>query len=393
MFRHLQSFFRLESAGGLTLMATAVLALVLSNSPLSHWYEAILNVPVEVRIGALFLGKPLLLWINDGLMAIFFLLVGLEIKRELLEGNLADRSALALPCFAAAGGMLVPALIYAWWNWKNAATLAGWAIPAATDIAFALGILSLLGPRVPLSLKVFLTAVAIVDDLGAILIIALFYTADLDLLSLGIAALCLLALVTLNRLHVTRIAAYMLIGVVLWVSVLKSGVHATLSGVAIAFAIPMRAPGKPRHSPVERLEHTLHPWVAFAILPLFAFANAGVPLVGLTREALLHPVTLGIVTGLFFGKMIGVFGASWLAIKSGLAAMPAQSTWTALFGVALLCGIGFTMSLFIGTLAFGGESGDLSVAVRLGVLGGSTISALGGYILLRLFLRQEDPAA
>ncbi len=382
MFDRVTEFFRLESAGGLTLIAMAVLALVLSNSPLASGYEALLHAPVEVRIGALFIGKPLLLWINDGLMAVFFLLVGLEIKREMTEGNLSRSGSLALPALAALGGMMVPAGIYASWNWGSPHTLDGWAIPAATDIAFALGVLSLLGSRVPMSLKVFLTAVAVLDDLGAIVIIALFYTTDLNVVSLGFAGCCLAALIALNRFGVTHVAAYLLIGIVLWVSVLKSGVHATLAGVAIAFAIPVRGrDGGP--SPAGGLEHQLHPWVAFGILPLFAFANAGVSLHGVTLATLQHPVTMGIATGLVFGKTVGVFGFGWLAIRCGLSALPPGSTWASFFGVCVLCGIGFTMSLFIGTLAFEEKSAELSVAVRLGVLCGSALCAIAGYSLLR----------
>ena len=381
----LHRFLKLEAAGGLILIGCAALALAISNSPLAHWYDLFLNVPVEVRIGALQLAKPLLLWINDGLMAIFFLLVGLEIKRELLEGNLSSREALILPCAAAVGGMAAPALIYASLNWGDASALRGWAIPAATDIAFSLGVLALLGSRVPLSLKVFLTAVAIVDDLGAIVIIAFFYTADLDMLSLALAAVALLGLLALNRSGVTRIAAYLAVGLVLWVCVLKSGVHATLAGVAVAFAIPIKA-SEGRPGPLHGLEDDLHPLVAYAILPLFAFANAGVSMAGVSLSALAQPVTLGIALGLVLGKAVGVFGAAWLAVAAGWSRLPDEASWSAVFGVALLCGIGFTMSLFIGTLAWNDDGGSHAVAVRLGVLGGSLIAAVLGYGWLRATL-------
>jgi NhaA family Na+:H+ antiporter len=381
----LQNFLKLEAAGGLILIGCAALALAVSNSPLSHWYDLFLQLPVEVRVGALHLAKPLLLWINDGLMAVFFLLVGLEIKRELIEGNLSSRDALVLPCVAAAAGMALPALIYAGINAGDPVALRGWAIPAATDIAFALGVLALLGNRVPLFLKVFLTAVAIVDDLGAIVVIAFFYTDNLNLLSLGLAGLGVAALVALNRLGVMRVSAYLAVGLVLWVCVLKSGIHATLAGVAVAFAIPLMG-GHGESSPLKSLEHDLHPVVAYAILPLFAFANAGVSLAGVSFAALGQPVTLGIALGLVVGKAVGIFGAAWIAVTLKWSRLPAEASWSSLFGVALLCGIGFTMSLFIGTLAWDNNAGDYAVAVRLGVLGGSLISAAMGYAWLRMTL-------
>ncbi len=337
---------------------------------------------MEIQIGELEIHKPLLLWINDGLMAIFFLLVGLEIKREALEGELSTLAQIALPGIAAAGGMAVPALVYVLFNLGSPAELKGWAIPAATDIAFALGILALLRSRVPLTLKVFLLAIAIIDDLGAIVIIALFYTKDLSLMSLLLASIGLVTLTLLNRLRVVRLAPYVLAGIFIWVCVLKSGVHATLAGVALAFAIPIRARDDPEHSPLRELEHILHPWVAYGIMPIFAFANAGVPLVGITVATLLSPLPLGIAMGLFVGKQISIFGSVWLAVKLRLCALPQGATWPQIYGVALLCGVGFTMSLFIGTLAF--EDPQRAVGVRIGVLGGSILSAIIGYLVLRM---------
>jgi NhaA family Na+:H+ antiporter len=313
-------------------------------------------------------------------MAVFFLLVGLEINREVLDGEISSVSRAALPVLAAAGGMAVPAAFYLAANWGNPATTGGWAIPAATDIAFALGVLALLGKRAPASLKIFLLAIAIIDDLGAIVIIALFYTANLSLLALGLAVVGVAGLVVLNRSGVTRIAPYVLVGVFLWVCVLKSGVHATLAGVALAFAIPLKDGRANGRGPLHDLEHALHPWVAFGILPVFAFANAGVPLAGLSWNAVLEPVTLGIILGLFFGKQIGVFVTTWIAVRAGVGRLPDGAGWIHVYGVAVLTGIGFTMSLFIGELAF--PAGDQSAALRVGVLGGSLLSALIGYLVL-----------
>ncbi|MBL8517647.1 MAG: Na+/H+ antiporter NhaA [Betaproteobacteria bacterium] len=394
MSQALRRFLKLEAAGGLILMGCAVLAFIASNSALSPLYDAFLNVPGQVRVGELDIQKPLLLWVNDLWMAVFFFLVGLEIKRELLEGSLSTRETLMLPCVAALGGMVAPALIYAGINWGDSVALRGWAIPAATDIAFALGVLALLGSRVPIALKVFLTAVAIVDDLGAIIIIALFYTADLNLTSLGLAAAGVLALIIANRSGVRAVPVYLAIGLFMWVCVLKSGVHATLAGVATALAIPLAGAKPEDESPLKSLEHSLHPLVAFLILPTFAFANAGVSLAGVQWSAMLQPVTLGIACGLVFGKVIGVFGASWIAIKLGMTRLPDGANFKALFGVSLLCGIGFTMSLFIGTLAWEEDAGSMAVAVRLGVLGGSIIAAVLGYLWLRMVLpaKSADPA-
>ncbi|MGD2044695.1 MAG: Na+/H+ antiporter NhaA [Gemmatimonadota bacterium] len=379
----LREFLRLEASGGLVLMAAAVLAMVVANSPLSDIYQAGLGLLFEVRLGSFVISKPLLLWINDGLMAIFFLLVGLELKREVFEGQLSTIASASLPAFAAVGGMAVPALVYAGFNWDDPVAMKGWAIPSATDIAFALGILSLLGDRVPPALKAFLLSVAVFDDLGAIVIIALFYTSELSLLALAVAATGLAALFALNRMRVTELAAYVLIGVVLWVSVLKSGVHATLAGVALAVFIPLRGhPGK-ASSPVDRLEHALHPWVAFAILPLFAFANAGVSLAGLSLSDLLQPVPLGIAAGLFAGKVIGIGALCAIAVGLGLAALPGGLRWSHIVGVSFLCGVGFTMSLFIASLAFEQGGTQYPGVERLGILVGSIVSGLLGYWILR----------
>jgi NhaA family Na+:H+ antiporter len=376
------AFFRHEAAGGLVLLAAAVAALATSNSPLAWLYDRLLDTPVGVRIGQFALDKPLLLWINDGLMAVFFFLVGLEIKRELLKGELSTFGQAVLPAVAAVGGMGVPALIYAAINADDPVALHGWAIPSATDIAFAVGVLALLGPRIPPSLKVFLLALAILDDLGAILIIALFYTEHLSWLSLLLAGAGSVVLLALNRSGVTRLAPYLLAGAFIWVCVLKSGVHATLAGVVVAIAIPLGAKGESEPSLLEQLEESLHPWVAFGILPLFAFANAGVSLAGLTPDKLLASVPLGIAAGLLVGKPLGILGATWLAVASGLAPRPEGTTWPQLLGAGLLGGIGFTMSLFIGTLAFADPA--FAAQLRLGVLAGSLLSAAAGFLVLSL---------
>lgn len=380
--RKLNEFIHSQSFGGVVLAVAALLALIVSNSPWSGFYERFAQWPGEVRIGGdwLVLSKTLLHWVNDLWMAVFFFLVGLEIKRELMKGELASFRQALLPAGAALGGMLVPALIYAGINWGNAVALRGWAIPAATDIAFALGILVLLGSRVPVSLKVFLTAVAIIDDLGAILIIAFFYTEQLSLNALMAAGLGVLVLVALNRFRVMAVGPYVLVGLVVWLFVYKSGIHATLAGVATALTIPL-SDGK-GGSPLERAEHALHPWVAFAILPMFAFANAGVSLQGLTPSALLQAVPLGITAGLLLGKAVGVFGASWLLIRFAGARLPAAASWQQFFGVCVLCGVGFTMSLFIGALAFQGQGPDYETQVKLGVLCGSILSGIAGALLL-----------
>lgn len=379
----IREFLRLEAAAGIILFMAAVLAMTLVNSPLRWLYDGLLTTTVAIQVGALEIHKPLLLWINDGFMAIFFLLVGLEIKREILEGELSSFSQAALPGMAAIGGMLLPAGVYVALNLHSPETMRGWAIPVATDIAFALGVLALLGQRVPASLKIFLLALAIMDDLGAIVIIAVFYTADLSTTSLGLAAIGIGMLIALNLFGVTRIAAYVVTGLFVWICVLKSGVHATLAGVAIAFAIPLRAQDEHGHSPLTHLEHTLHPWVAYGILPLFAFANAGVSLAGLSMSSLLEPVPLGIAAGLFIGKQIGVFGMTYAAVKFGISNMPEGTTWPQFYGIALLTGIGFTMSLFIGTLAF--EDPSYAPGVRMGVITGSILSAVAGYLIILRF--------
>ncbi|HIJ94253.1 MAG TPA: Na+/H+ antiporter NhaA [Desulfuromonadales bacterium] len=378
----IREFYERESSTGILLMLVTVAALILKNSALASAYNAFLHTPVEIRFGALQIAKPLLLWINDGLMAVFFLLVGLEVKREMLRGSLSSWSQAALPVIAAIGGMSVPALIYFGFNYSDPLSLHGWAIPTATDIAFALGILSLVGKKVPSSLKIFLLALAIIDDLGAIIIIALFYTADLSLVSIAVAAVALLALLALNRAGVVRRAAYILLGIVLWVSVLKSGVHATLAGVALAFMIPLDARvERSERTLSESIEHDLHPWVSFMILPLFAFVNAGIDLRGLSLGQMLTPVPLGIMLGLFIGKQTGVFLFSWVAIRLKLASLPAGSSWTQLYGIALMTGIGFTMSFFIDSLAFTDQMAYDS-ADKLAILLGSLLSGVAGYLVL-----------
>ncbi|WP_020590584.1 Na+/H+ antiporter NhaA [Kiloniella laminariae] len=385
--RMIKSFLQLESAGGIILILAALAALLFSNSPLAALYADSLATPFTIALGDLALSKPVLLWINDGFMAVFFLLIGLELKREILEGQLSSRDQIALPTVAAIGGMAIPALIFVGFNWGEADNISGWAIPSATDIAFALGIMALLGNRVPLSLKILLTAIAIIDDLGAIVIIALFYTAELSVVSLALAAVALIGLFILNRVGVTAKTPYILVGIVLWVCVLKSGVHATLAGVAIGFAIPLKGKNKGSPSPLCDLEHSLHPWVAFMILPIFAFANAGVSLAGITFQSAVTPLTLGIAAGLFFGKQIGVFGFTWLAVKTKICRLPEDLDWRHIYGLSLLTGIGFTMSLFIGGLAY--EDPALGGQVRIGVLSGSLVAALSGYFFLKLTLKNR----
>lgn len=383
----MQQFFRLEAAGGLLLMAAAVFAVIVANSPLYPFYQYILE-DVDLTVGfsshdglsALSLSKPILLWINDGLMAIFFLLVGLEIKRELMDGELSSRDRALLPAMAAVGGMVFPAIIYYFMNQNDPVAINGWAIPAATDIAFALGILALLGSRVPVSLKILLTAIAIIDDLGAILIIAIFYTDTIKIVPLCFALVAFMGLLAVNRLRISRISLYMVFGFILWFAVLKSGIHATLAGVVTAFFIPLSCPDKTLHSPLKHLEHSLHPWVAYFVLPLFAFANAGVSFAGITMQDVLNPVTVGIALGLFWGKQIGIFFWIALSILLRLSPRPKGTTWAQLYAVSVLCGVGFTMSLFIGELAF--DTRNQADAVRMGVIGGSVCAALFGYAIL-----------
>lgn len=381
MKQTIQRFLALESASGILLVIAAVLAMLVVNSPLHTWYELLLNTPVAVQMGALSIAKPLLLWVNDGLMALFFLLVGLEIKREVLQGELADLSKAALPVIAALGGMVAPALVYSAINYHDAHAMRGWAIPTATDIAFALGVLSLLGKRVPTSLKLFLLTLAIVDDLGAIVIIAIFYTTKLSVLSLAVAASALVVLFVMNRRGVLSLTPYLLVGLVMWIAVLKSGVHATLAGVLLAFFIPLRKPAGSEHTLAEGLEHDLHSSVAYVILPLFAFMNTGISLTGLSFNTILEPIPLGIAAGLFIGKQLGIFAACWLAIQLRMAQFPTGIGWWELYGVAILGGIGFTMSLFISSLAF--EGSTVVTNDRLGILVGSILSALIGYFLLK----------
>ena len=380
----LDDFIKRESSAGILLIFTTVLALLFSNSFLAPYYQGFLHIPVEIRVGPLQLDKSLYHWVNDGLMAIFFLLIGLEVKREILEGHLSTIQQAALPGIAAIGGMAVPAVVYLAFNLNDPVASNGWAIPTATDIAFALGILSLLGKRVPVSLKIFLMALAIIDDLGAIVIIALFYTTDLSVTSISVAAAALAVLVLLNRFGVARKAAYFIVGTVLWISVLKSGVHATLAGVALAFTIPLNARDEDGRSfsPLKDIEHDLHYWVAFFILPLFAFVNAGVDMREISLDQMAGPVPLGILLGLFIGKQLGVFGFSWVAIRLGLASLPEGAGWRQLYGVSVLTGIGFTMSLFITSLAFSDDS-LFQFTDRLAILTGSFASGVLGYLLLR----------
>jgi len=389
--RGAQGFFEHEAAGGIVLMLAAALAVLFSNSALAGLYDLLLSTPVAIRIGAFALDKPLLLWINDGLMAIFFFLVGLEIKREVVEGRLSSVRMAALPVIAAVGGMIAPALIYFALNRNDPAALGGWAIPTATDIAFAVGVLALLGSRVPAALKVILLALAIIDDLGAILIIALFYTSTLSLSVLGIAALGVAALAYLNYREVTRISPYVVIGAVIWVCVLKSGVHATLAGVVIALFIPLRTGDRSEPSPLRSVEHGLAPWVAFGVVPVFAFANAGVALHNLSLSDLAGGIPLGIALGLFVGKQLGIMSFVWCAVRLGLARLPDGITWQQIYGVAVIAGIGFTMSLFIGTLAFSDAASQ--DAVRIGVLTGSVMSALFGFAILRAACRSPRTRA
>ncbi len=382
----LARFLRLESSAGIVLMLAAVVAMICANSPWQSYYSLLLDTPVSVRVGDLSVAKPLLLWVNDGLMAIFFFLVGLELKRELMEGELSDLRNIILPGVGAIGGMAVPALVYLFFNHTNEVAQQGWAIPAATDIAFALGVLSLLGSRVPVSIKIFLTSLAIFDDIGAILIIAFFYTAKISTAALIVVALCLPVMALLNRFNVESKSLYIAVGTIMWVAMLKSGVHATLAGVIMAMFIPLKT-NNPDVSPLKIMEHDLHALVAFFVLPVFAFANAGISLAGVGAEQVFHPVPTGIALGLFFGKQIGVFGCCWLAVKVGITRLPRGMSWGSLYGTAALCGIGFTMSLFIGSLAFGASDASLLFDERLGIIIGSLASGVLGYLILRRSLK------
>ena len=389
----IKSFLKLESAGGILLFIAAVLAIVLANSGFEPYYQLVLATPVEIRFGSLGIAKPLLLWINDGLMAVFFFLIGLELKRELVEGELSDKRNIVLPGVGALGGMIAPALVYLWFNGDDPVAAKGWAIPAATDIAFALGVLTLLGSRVPVSIKVFLASLAIFDDIGAILIIAFFYTANISLVALGVVAFCLPVLFLMNRRGVTSKSSYILVGVVMWTATLKSGVHATLAGVVLAMFIPLRSDRGDDPSPLKTLEHDLHSVVAFFVLPVFAFANAGVSLSAVTAEQVFHGVPLGIASGLFFGKQIGIFGICWLSIRLGLAPLPANMNWLSLYGTSALCGIGFTMSLFIGSLAFAETGANSFFDERVGIILGSLFSGVLGFFVLKLSLGDERAGA
>lgn len=378
------AFMKKESSAGLVLIAVTILALILQNSFLTDFYTHFLHTPLQISFGNFGIAKPLILWVNDGLMAIFFFLIGLEVKREVIEGELSTKAQVMLPIIAALGGMIVPALIFSFFNFGDDFAMNGWAIPTATDIAFALGILSLLGNRVPVSLKIFLMALAIIDDLGAIVIIALFYTNTLSIISIIIASICLGTLIVMNKMGVVTKSAYILVGIILWTSVLKSGVHATIAGVLLSFTIPLYSLdyNGNRFSMTKEMEHDLHYWVAFFILPLFAFVNAGVDLKGLSPSAVLGDVSLGIMLGLFLGKQLGVFGFSYLAIKMGLASLPQESNFKQLYGVAILTGIGFTMSLFVDSLAYN-DTELFYYADKLAILLGSFLSGIVGYIFLK----------
>lgn len=384
----MQKFLQLETAGGFLLMAALFLAIFAENSFLKPYYDLFLNVRIELKIGLLELSKPLLLWVNDALMAVFFFLVGLELKREIKVGQLSTRSSIVLPALAAAAGIVVPALIYAAVNYGDPYAMRGWAIPTATDIAFALGVLALLGDRVPAELKLFLLAVAIIDDIGAIVIIAIFYSGDLSTTMFVVAGASILVLALMNWRGVNQLSPYIFVGIVLWIAVLKSGIHATLAGIVLAMFIPLtRFNGE--KSLLERLEHDLHHVVAFIILPVFAFANAGIDLAGLKMNDLLAPTPLGIALGLIVGKQLGIFGIIWLSVKCGIAKLPNNVSWVQIYGLSVLCGIGFTMSLFISSLAFdqSGEAAQLNE--RLGIVVGSLISAVLGYVILRFFSKTQ----
>ena len=387
----IQRFMRLESAGGILLVGAMILAILAENSVFKTYYDVLLSTPFEIRLGKLGLAKPLLLWVNDALMAVFFFLVGLELKREILVGQLSKPEQLVLPSFAAMAGIAFPALIYVAFNAGDEIAMKGWAIPAATDIAFALGIMALLGRRVPPALKLLLLALAIIDDIGAIVIIALFYSGDLSTNMLWFALAAAIVLTLMNLRNVTSFTPYLFVGVILWIAVLKSGVHATLAGIALAMFIPMHKAEGEKYSLLERLEHDLHPAVAFVILPVFAFANAGISLDDITWKSLMHPVPLGITAGLVIGKQVGIFSTIWLIVKLGITKLPSGVNWTHIYGMSVLCGIGFTMSLFISSLAFEQGGGALFINDRLGVIAGSLISAVAGYLVLR-FAAKPGPA-
>ena len=378
------AFFKLESAGGILLLIAAAAAMILSNSPWGGVYDRFLDIPIQIRMGALDIDKSLFLWVNDALMAVFFFTIGMEVKREILIGELSDPRQIILPGMAGFGGILVPAAIFYLLNNGDSVALQGWAIPTATDIAFALAVLAMVG-NMPTALKLFLMTLAIIDDLGAILIIALFYTADLSIASMLVALLCVAALSWLKLKRVLRLAPYLIVGIVLWISVLKSGVHATIAGVVLGFYIPLGDENSEEGSPLQNLLHDLHPWVAFGILPLFAFVNGGVNLEGISLSSLLDPVPLGIILGLFLGKQIGVFGFAWISIKTGIANLPAKTSMMQIYGTAILCGVGFTMSLFIDGLAYEHAGVGYGQSDRLAIIVGSLLCGVVGFTVLKLF--------
>lgn len=386
----ISKFLEKESSGGILLVMAAFCAIIIANSPFGIYYDMLLDTLVRVQVGELDVAKPLLLWVNDGLMAIFFLLVGLELKREFLEGELSDKKSIIMPGLGALGGMIVPAAIYVYFNINNPDTIGGWAIPAATDIAFALGVLSLLGSRVPISLKVFLTSLAIFDDIGAILIIAFFYTSKISLMALIISGLCIVALAILNKRGVYEKSLYIMFGVIMWVSLLKSGVHATLAGVILAMFIPIKCEREPDISPLKTMEHDLHSVVAFFILPVFAFCNSGINFSGIGVDDVLHPMPIGIILGLFIGKQVGIFGLCWIGIKMKITELPKGMSMMALYGTAALCGIGYTMSLFIGSLAFEESVVGSVLDERIGIIIGSVLSGTLGFIILNKTLKKQS---
>jgi len=384
--------FNNDTAGGVLLIIAAAMAMIVANSPLSPYYNMLIEIPVKISVGTFEIAKPLLLWINDGLMALFFLAVGLELKREIIEGELSHPKKIILPLLGAIGGMVVPAVIYIAFNYKDPVAMNGWAIPTATDIAFALGILMLLGKRVPVALKLFLASLAIFDDIGAIVIIALFYTSELSLTALIVSSIVILLLYIMNKRGATEITTYAILGLILWVAVLKSGVHATLAGVILAFFIPLRTNKKKdtERSPLKQLEKDLDRSVTFLILPLFAFTNASVVLSNVTLESLLHPIPLGVALGLFVGKQVGIFGFCYMGVKLGIAHLPKEINWQLLYGISLLAGVGFTMSLFIASLSFEKTGVNLLFDERLGILVGSILSGVGGYLVLRSALKKQQ---
>ncbi len=390
MKRIINDFFKHEAAGGVLLFIALIAAIIAENSPAKPYYDLLLNTPLEVRVGPLSIAKPLLIWINDALMSIFFFLVGLELKREILIGQLSRKGSLTLPCIAALLGIACPAFIYSYINQNDPVALNGWAIPAATDIAFALGVMSLLGKKVPSSLKLLLLSIAIIDDIGAILIIGIFYLSDLSLNMLLFSGVCLCALAILNKINTKSLTLYILVGIVLWVSVLKSGIHATLAGILLSMFIPLNKNENPEKSLLLRLEHDLHATVAFIILPIFAFANAGISFKGLSFSNLIQPIPLGISLGLIIGNQIGIFSAILITVKLGLSKLPEKVTWLQIYGLSALCGIGFTMSLFISSLAFDQNNLELSNNVRLGIIAGSVASALIGYTVLRFSIKKNN---